>query len=173
MSAAKAVLALVLLGVAAWLGYSKWTTAEVDWYLGDLRQNPGDQAAYAAFERMGDRAIPRLTAELSAADDPNGRVVTVLALNAIRSEAAERLLAVLASDKDPFVASQAVAACAARRGAASAVAVAAALADARRPVRLAARRSAVEHTRGLPWWVFGQGPAAATPASPASVGGGT
>jgi HEAT repeat protein len=152
--AGKALVAMALVALAIHLGWSRWDTTSVDWYLGNLRQDPADPEARAAFARMGERALPRLEQELATADD-NGRVIATLALACVAGPGAERVLASLAADKDAFLAANAVAACGARRDLETARALARALADDRSRVRYAARFAAQQRSGGVPWWAFG------------------
>jgi hypothetical protein len=162
--AAKLLLAAALIFVAGYLVATRYTDAAVDWHLGDIRRDPADPAPKAALARLGDRAVARIERELRS-QDPDPRVVAVIALAAIRSPGSDRLLAEAARDDDGMTAANAVAACAARADAATAAAVIEALGDARYQVRLAARRAASVRTGGVPWWAFGAAAEAAKKAA--------
>ena len=151
---AKALLALALLALAVYIGVSRYTAAVVDWYLGNLHRNPGDEASLARLAAMGDRALPRLEQELQA-PDPDARLVAVLALAVVPGEAAENLLVYAAQDADPITAANAVAALGHRTGASSARGVLFSLESGNPDIRLAARRAASRRF-GFPWWSFGR-----------------
>jgi HEAT repeat protein len=150
----KIVLAAVLVLVAAYLIASRYRDTTVDWYLGDLRRDPGNAEARAAFAELGDRAIPKLTEELKSTDD-DSRVVAIFALASMRGGAADALLAGATKDEDWLTASNALAACGARLDAATGKAICEALRDPRMRVQLAARHFAGRRF-GAPWWALGR-----------------
>jgi HEAT repeat protein len=153
-NAAKAALALALFALAAWIILSRWDRVRVDWYLGSLRQDLGDEDARRGLASMGDAAVPHLARELQS-PDANMRVLAVFALASVETPAASALLASAVEDPDPLAAANAVAALARRPGPEVLATIAGRLADARPPVRLAARRSLATRSR-LPWWTFGR-----------------
>ena len=163
------LLAIVLLGVAGYLVASRWTTARVDWYLGDLRRDPGDPDAKRSLRQMGENAMPRIAEELRTGD-PNSRVIAVIAAGSIEGQAAEEVLAAGAHDEDPLTASNAIAMASFRTDARTGAAIEAGLTDGRWPVRLAARRAASRRSRGLPWWAFGTRRQAGAPAAAGGEG---
>jgi HEAT repeat protein len=148
------LLAVVLLAAAAYLVATRYTSTRVDWYLGDIGNDPSDWETRQALHEMGDTAIPRIEEELQSTD-PNSRLTAVFAVSAIDGAGAERILATAAGDVDAVVAANAVGACVTRADAATAAAMASALDDARFPVRRAARRAVVRRAGGGLSWALG------------------
>jgi hypothetical protein len=153
-SLGKVILLVALLALAGWLAYRRAGQARVDWYLGSLRKNLGDEEAARGLAAMGDSAIPYLEREIHS-PDADARLVTVIALASLETDGATRLLAEAAKDPDGVTAANAIAALGPRRGDVAARAVAGGLDDRRYGVRLAARAAAARET-GLPWWAFGR-----------------
>ncbi len=156
----KALVALALFAIAGWLVVASWEKVRVDWHLGDLRRDPGDEAARAALARLGERALPFLARELESPDE-NARLVATLALAGIEGEGAAALLEKAARDPDALTAANAIYALAQRAEgegsleARAAQAVRAGLDDARFTVRMAARRALARRT-GVAWWAWGR-----------------
>lgn len=148
---AKVAVLVALIAVAGWLGARRLGQARVDWLLGSLSK--GDESALKALGEMGDRALPYLEREVRG-PNADARIIAVLALGAIDTDAATKLIVECARDPDAITAANAISVLGSRRGPGAMAAVFDSLGDRRWRVQRVARHAAARRT-GLPWWGFG------------------